>query len=93
MAVEFQERRAALRAAGAPEAKLNALFREQQQIFTKFLGEQKYSGVVGAFEGASYESTGLYRPELDCIMFTRDDVGFCAVCSRALTRIIDLYSR
>ncbi|MBW3563279.1 MAG: IgA Peptidase M64 [Acidobacteria bacterium] len=93
MAVEFQERRAALREAGAPEAKLNALFLEQQQIFTKFLGEQKYSGVVGAFEGASYEPTGLYRPEIDCIMFTRDEVGFCAVCNRALTRIIDLYSR
>ena len=36
----------------------------------------KYSGRVGAFEGAAYEARGLYRPEADCIMFTRDPVGF-----------------
>ena len=29
---------------------------------------------------------GLYRPEVDCIMFTRDRVGFCRVCQRALAR-------
>ena len=40
-----------------------------------------------------YESQGLYRPSVDCIMFTRDDVGFCPVCRRAIERIIDLYSR
>ena len=26
-------------------------------------------------------------------MFTRDEVGFCAVCRRAIERVIDLYSR
>jgi hypothetical protein len=52
----------------------------------------KYSGRVGAFEGAGYEARGLYRPEADCIMFTRDPVGFCRVCQRAIGRIIDLYS-
>ncbi len=52
-----------------------------------------YSGAVGAFEGAGYEARGLYRPEADCIMFTRDPVGFCRVCRRAIERIIDLYSR
>ena len=53
----------------------------------------KYSGKVGAFEGASYESKGLYRPEADCIMFTRDRVGFCRVCRRAIQRIINFYAR
>jgi hypothetical protein len=46
-----------------------------------------------AFEGAGWEAHGLYRPEADCIMFTRDEVGFCRVCQRAIARIIDLYSR
>ncbi|MCZ6833340.1 MAG: M64 family metallo-endopeptidase, partial [Acidobacteria bacterium] len=40
-----------------------------------------------------YEARGLYRPATDCIMFTRDQVGFCAVCRRAIERIIDLYAR
>jgi hypothetical protein len=51
------------------------------------------SSAVGAFEGASYEAKGLYRPQADCIMFSRDPVGFCRVCRRAIDRIIDLYSR
>ncbi len=48
---------------------------------------------VGAFEGALYEAKGYYRPQADCIMFTRNDVGFCAVCRRTLERIIDQYAR
>ncbi len=46
--------------------------------------------MVGAFEGAMYEAQGLYRPQIDCIMFTRTDF-FCLVCRRAIERIIDLY--
>jgi hypothetical protein len=56
------------------------------------LSTQGYSAAVGAFEGAMYEPTGLYRSSIDCIMFTRDEVGFCRVCRRAITRIIDLYA-
>lgn len=72
---------------------MNALFAEERQVETALLGSMKYAGKVGAFEGASYEAKGLYRPEADCIMFTRDKVGFCQVCQRAISRIIDLYSR
>ena len=41
-------------------------------------------GAVGAFEGASYEARGLYRPQADCIMFTRDRVGL--LCRHAAAR-------
>ena len=44
---------------------------------------EKFAGKVGAFEGASYEAQGFYRPEADCIMFTRSE-AFCAVCRRAI---------
>jgi hypothetical protein len=46
---------------------------------------------VGAFEGANYESSGYYRPEMACIMFNRSE-SFCSVCRQAISRIIDLYS-
>ena len=88
-----QERRRAIRARNAPEAEMDALFREERTREEARLGGMKYSRTVGAFEGASYEARGLYRPEADCIMFTRDRVGFCRVCRRAITRIIDLYSK
>jgi hypothetical protein len=90
---QIQERRRKLRAERAPETEMDKLFREQAAQETKLLGSQKYSGKVGAFEGASYEAKGLYRPEIDCIMFTRDPVGFCRVCRRGIDRIIDLYAR
>jgi len=89
----IQQRRREIRARNAPEAEMDALFREQRAWDQKFLAGMKYSGRVGAFEGAAYEARGLYRPEADCIMFTRDPVGFCRVCRRAIERIIDLYAR
>ena len=89
----IQERRREIRKRNAPEEEMDALFREQRAFEEKLLGGMKYSRTVGAFEGASYEPKGLYRPEGDCIMFTRNRVGFCRVCQRGVARIIDLYSR
>lgn len=90
---EIQQRRQELRAAGAPEEELEELFRHEQELFTEMLGSQEWSGRVGAFEGAGYRAHGLYRPAADCVMFTRDAVGYCPVCSEAITRIIDLHTR
>ncbi len=90
--LEVQTERRQLRATGAPEAEMDKLFLAQETFETKFLSSMTFSGKVGAFEGASYEPKGLYRPEADCIMFTRDKVGFCRVCRRAISRIIDLHT-
>jgi len=49
--------------------------------------------VVGAFEGAGYSSSGLYRPMRDCLMF-RNAPGkrtLCAVCQDAVHRMIRFY--
>ena len=89
---EYQAERRKLRNANVPESQMDELFRREQAYETQFLGSQKYAGKVGAFEGAGYEARGLYRPQADCIMFTRDEVGFCKVCSRAISRVIDMYS-
>jgi hypothetical protein len=72
---------------------MDALFREQMAHDTALLGEGPHAGVVGAFEGANYEARGFFRPEVDCIMFTRDPVPFCAVCRRAIEQVLDLYTR
>jgi hypothetical protein len=90
---EIQARRRELRARNAPESEMNQLFTEELNWSTPFLAGMRYSRKVGAFEGSSYEAKGLYRPEADCIMFTRDKVGFCRVCQRAIARIIDMYAR
>jgi len=89
----IQERRRELREAGAPESDLERLFSEERGQMTALLASEAFAGQVGAFEGASYQPRGLFRPQADCIMFTRDEVGFCAVCGRAISRIVDLYTR
>ncbi|RPJ82954.1 MAG: peptidase M64, partial [Acidobacteria bacterium] len=90
---EVQTKRRALRAKDAAESEMNKLLAGELDWSTSFLGGQKFARAVGAFEGASYEPKGLYRPEVDCVMFTRDKVGFCRVCQRAIARIIDMHSR
>lgn len=94
---EFEERqnrvqaeRRQLRAQRAPEEQMESLFRRELEWTTKLLAPLR--GKVGAFEGANYSSTGFYRPQADCLMFTRDNAGFCAVCRRALEKVIDLYT-
>lgn len=88
----IRERRQALVEQNAPQAEFDRLFAEQRDWEQDFFRRQQYAGRVGAFEGAGYETTGLYRPELDCIMFSRNPVGFCEVCRRAIEEIIALYT-
>jgi hypothetical protein len=87
-----QVRRRAIRAANRPEADMDALFHEQQAEEVRMLRAERYANAVGAFEGAMYEARGYYRPQADCIMFTRNPVPFCAVCRRAISQVIDLYA-
>jgi hypothetical protein len=86
----YQERRAKIRTANRPEDEMEALFGEVREFEMKLFSKEKYGGKVGAFEGANYEARGYFRPEIDCIMFTRSK-DFCAVCRRALETIINLY--
>jgi hypothetical protein len=92
MQKDIQARRRKIRAERRPEEEMEALFREEREKATRLLASGASAGKVGAFEGAMYEAKGYYRPQADCIMFTRDEVGFCAVCRRAIGRIIDLYA-
>lgn len=67
----------------------------ERNITTKvdFDGKWKYmidSGVpgVGLFEGAGYQSKGVWRPSEDCRMRTNTAEGFCPVCREAVRRMI-----
>jgi hypothetical protein len=88
----IQKRRAEIRKQKLPEAVMEALFREELKYEQAMFRKEKYYGKVGAFEGSIYEAKGYYRPEIDCIMFTRTD-HFCSVCRRAIERIVGLYAR
>lgn len=89
---EYQRRREQLRKERRPEAEFDALSRDYKILDDRLLGMEKHLGKVGAFEGANYEAKGYYRSEVNCIMFTRSD-AFCEVCRRALSRVIDQYTK
>jgi hypothetical protein len=85
---DIQDRRARLRQENRPEEEMEALFTEELRGNEAAFATEPHAGKVGAFEGAMYESRGYYRPELDCLMFSRT-MTFCQVCRRAIDRVID----
>lgn len=48
------------------------------------LENERYKDVVGCFEGAGYAAKGLFRPAMNCKMFSKGRQEFCPVCSRAI---------
>lgn len=87
-----QHRRDSLRKANVPEEIMEALFTEQMETENKYFADEKYLNETGAFEGAGYLQRGLYRPQVDCIMFSRHQ-KFCAVCRKSISDVIALYTK
>ena len=89
----IQQERATLRANKVPESEVEALFLREREESKAILDNMEYTGKVGAFEGGGYMQYGLYRPYADCIMFTRNRQQFCPVCSEAISRVMDQYTK
>ena len=103
MDLAYQKRRqeinagiASLMRSGAPIAEVERLKAEGERLALEnarrvdaFLAASAAAGKVGAFEGAGYTSKGMFRPMVDCIMFSKGNgKPFCAVCRRALAQVI-----
>lgn len=88
---DIQAERRKIRAENRPESEMDALFEKEKKHEDELLGTDQYSDRIGAFEGANYEARGYYRPQENCIMFTRHE-KFCAVCRRAIERVISMYA-
>jgi len=65
--------------------------REHSQKVDEFLEKSRYRGKVGVYEGAGYSSQGLYRPMVDCIMFSKGSKPFCKVCEASIRKVIQHY--
>jgi hypothetical protein len=48
---------------------------------------------LGVYEGAAYVAEGIYRPTPDCLMRTFKGDKFCPVCSTAIQKMIDFYTK
>jgi hypothetical protein len=89
---DYQAMRAKLRKDNRPESDMSKLFHDDLAWTNLLFSKSPNASVVGAFEGANYEATGYYRPQMQCLMFDRSE-AFCAVCAEAVSETIDLYSR
>ena len=106
MDTRYQRRREELNRAiakaargGAPDDRVEELERQAEELSMehaerarRFLRASEAADVVGAFEGAGYSATGLYRPMVDCVMFSKGMRPFCAVCDAAVSRMIRRYA-
>ena len=86
-----QARRAKLRADRRPESEMSALFREERAFDSTLFARSPNAKTIGAFQGANYDANAFFRPAIDCIMFTRDNVPFCPVCRKTIQDVIDAH--
>ncbi|MBU8869501.1 MAG: IgA Peptidase M64 [Gemmatimonadales bacterium] len=102
---EYQKKRgqvneniASLMRAGAPgkevesaKAEGELLSKSHQNKVDDWFAQSSFSGQVGVFEGAGYSSTGMFRSQLDCIMFSKGLKPFCAACRQGIIEVIERY--
>ena len=91
-AYDVQKERTKLRAAKVEESVMEELFMRAHSKQDEFFAKEEYKDKAGAFEGAGYNQYGLYRSQLDCIMYTRHTT-FCKVCQRSINDVINQYSK
>jgi hypothetical protein len=70
---------------GPDAAARQALLRQE---LARLLQAQPGYGQLGAYEGARYQARGMFRPEVDCRMFSRTARRFCAICQDTLAVVI-----
>ncbi len=89
-----------LRQEGASEEAIKRVEDEMEQAVQE-LGDRREeiltglpeSAAVGAYEGAGYSTSGLYRPMRDCLMFrnSSENRTLCVVCRDAVLCMIRYY--
>ena len=65
----------------------------QIDVWQEIRNGKSPESMVGVYEGAGYQSKGVYRPYPDCRMKTNQAPAFCPVCQRAIARIIEFYTK
>ena len=73
---------------GSMRKELDEQMLRMRQRVSNILTNGLQKNKVGAFEGAGYTMQGLYRPSVNCMMFSNEQKAFCKVCERAVTRMI-----
>jgi hypothetical protein len=84
----YQERLKELNRSNSNAREIEKLKENYREKIRNFFGQHRLRAKTGIFEGAGYSSTGLYRPSLDCIMFSNRTLKFDIVCTAAIQKRI-----
>jgi len=71
-------------------------YKKREDLLKKLkeiLKDPAWVGKVGAFEGAGYTAKGMYRPSIDCRMFSLSLVDFDPVCAAAIEEMIAMHAK
>jgi hypothetical protein len=85
---EYVRRYSRLRATHADERVVEELMEAERRSQATLLAKSARTGRVGLFEGANGYGTGMFRSEVDCIMFSLQTRSFCAACASAIELMI-----
>ncbi|OGB66018.1 MAG: hypothetical protein A2Y94_14565 [Caldithrix sp. RBG_13_44_9] len=85
---EYVQKSAEMRMAKKSNHELNQLKDNYTETTNSFFEDHPYGGKIGAFEGAGYAFKGIYRPALECLMFSNRTLIFDQVCQRAIIQRI-----
>ncbi len=94
---DYRKKISALKRENADDEKVKKLEGEADAASRKYAERLKAlldkGKKVGAYEGAGYLSKGMYRPQLDCIMKSKNADGYCKVCSKRIVEMIKYYTQ
>ena len=86
---DYVRRYFALRDARADEAAVEQLMQAEAGRQAALLAKNRDRRTVGLFEGAHGYAKGVFRSEVDCIMFSLQTDYFCGACLTAISSMID----
>ena len=88
----YLRRYVALRDSAASEDAMEKFMLEASRRQASLLAKNQPLRRVAAFEGANAYAQGMYRAEVDCIMFSLQSSYFCGACSAAIERMINYHT-
>lgn len=89
----YQQQRLDLIKAGKSNRELHKLREKHEETINRFFDRHPYREKIGALEGAGYVFQGIYRPALECLMFSNRKLAFDRVCQHAIARRINFLTR
>ena len=84
----YVERYSRLRASHGDEQLIERFMQVESRRQATLLAKNSHPDRIGLFEGANGYSTGVFRSQIDCIMFSLQTKAFCVACRSALDRMI-----